>query len=422
MIVFNLDAKPQNDDLRFCVDYSAIIIRSAISIPLLRKNITSGEIEDGLCKINEVKNNKLVVCVNEFWFSNGEKLQPEHIKSSIEFLLKHDNYVKALLEDLNRIVIKGDRVIFLHNKNVKFINLMTNVRFSPFNNNRDFCGKFQIKERCEDCIILESNKYNSKFYNQIKFNFVKNNLEDLDLFKNNKADFTNPTTFPIKLLNKCKQDLKCYKNYIFFNLTFTNRKLLRSEFDDLRKTIYQGISRDVFAKKMFPLLRAVCNFKLNKDTGHTASPLQYNEPIYLTIGYDDFYPNKEICENLKKELSIYNIFLIPKETDFYNRETKYDLQLNLIIPDIIDDSNFYCSKYFELILKISDNVKYENFIKLKKKYLITGEDCYFYGMSKIIDEKYLEIPLYVGNAVYLSKNDHFNFVDLNFEIFDIDKQ
>ena len=421
MIVFNLDARPQNEDLRFCVDYSAKIIRSAISIPLLKKNKFNGKIENGLCNVVELKNNKTILSVNDFWFSNGEKLQPKHIKSSIEFLLENDNHSRMLLVDLNKIIIKNDIIILLHNKNIKFVNLLTNVKFSPFNDNGDFCGKFIIKENKGNYVFLESNKYNSKFSNQIKFNFIKNNLDDIKLYNNKMADFTNPTTFPLMLLDKNQRDLKCYKNYIFFNLTFSNRKLLDVKYRELRETIYKGISRNKFVKDMSPLLRASYNFKMDIEESIITAKLAYHEPIYLTIGYDNFYPNKEICEDLKQQLQDYNIFLILKETDYYNRNTKYDLQLNLTNPDYIDDSFYYCSRYFELLIKLSDYANYKRFKKYKNKYLKTDNSCYFDEMCKIIDNMYLEIPLYVGNAVYLSKNNDFNFVDLNFESFDVDK-
>ena len=142
---------------------------------------------------------------------------------------------------------------------------------------------------------------------------------------------------------------------------------------------------------------------------------RYREPIYLTLGYDSFYPNKEICETIKEDLEKYNIFLDLQETNYYCRNIKYDLQLNLSFPDYFDDTFYYCSKYFELLTKISDIKKYKKINKLKKLFLGTDNQDVFNELQNIIDMLYIEIPIAIGNAVYLSKNKTFNFVDLNFE-------
>ena len=315
MITFNLDAKPQSEDLRLCNDYSAKIIRSAVSIPLLRHNRTDDKIESGLCDIHEIKNNKVVLVVNDFWFDDGEKLQAFHIKESIEHLLKEDCHSRMLLGDLKMICTKKNRIILLHNKNLKFIYSLTNVKFSPFNANGAFCGLYGIKEISNNHILLESNKYNSKHYNLIKFKFIKNNINDVKSYLSGKTDFTNPTTFPLILLEDNKEDLKCYKNYIFFNISFSNRKLLDSKYKDLRESIYKGIHREELVKAMSPLFCATYDFKMNSDCYDIVTTKKYKEPIYLTLGYDEFYPNKEICEFIKRKLEESNIFLILNKTD-----------------------------------------------------------------------------------------------------------
>lgn len=116
MIVFNLDAKPLNQDLRFCDDYSAKIIKSAISIPLLKYNIIKQKIERSLCNVVKMSSTKLVLKVNEFWFDDGEILTPKHIKNTIKYLLQTSNHARTLLFDVKKIRIKSDTIIFHHKK------------------------------------------------------------------------------------------------------------------------------------------------------------------------------------------------------------------------------------------------------------------------------------------------------------------
>ena len=416
MIVFNLDAKPLNQDLRFCDDYSAKIIKSAISIPLLKYNIIKQKIESSLCNVVKMSSTKLVLKVNEFWFDYGEILTPKHIKNTIKYLLQTSNHARTLLFDVKKIRIKSDTIIFHHKKNIKFVYVLTNIMFSPFNDNGSFCGKYKIKEYEKDYIVVESNKFNSHNYNEIKFNFIKNNLEDVQLFNQKLSNFTNPTTFPVQLLTNNRSNINCYKNYIFFNLSFTNRQFLSPKFKALREIIFAGIPREKIIKKLSPLLNSAYNFLLFKTNKPNIPVLRrYREPIYLTLGYDSFYPNKEICETIKEELEKYNIFLDLQETNYYCRNIKYDLQLNLSFPDYFDDTFYYCSKYFELLTKISDIKKYKKINKLKKLFLGTDNQDVFNELQNIIDMLYIEIPIAIGNAVYLSKNKTFNFVDLNFE-------
>lgn len=258
--------------------------------------------------------------------------------------------------------------------------------------------------------------HNSKYYKQIKFNFEKNNIKDVKSYTEGCTDFTNPTTFPLELLDSNKDDLRCYKNFLFFHLTFTNKKLLAPKFKDLRKIIHYGICRECLIANMKPLFEISNDFLLNKRIKKEYSQFEkYKEPIYLTLGYDSFYPNKKICEHIRKDLEKYNIFIKLIETNFYLREIQCDLQLNLSVPDYFDDSFYYCSRYFELLVKLTCNDKFGTFKKCKTKYLKNGNIDIFNKLQQIFDSTYAEIPILIGNAVYLSKNCKFNFVDLDFD-------
>ena len=417
MIVFNLDEKPLSKDLRFCNDYSSQIIKSAISTPILRYNSISKEIEQGLCKILLNKPTITVLGLNNWLFNDGTNVEIEDVKRSIYWLRQNSPRVKYLLEDITKFYIKGNKLIIQHKRNINFLNKFTSHLLSVFNDKIDFSGLFYIKRETKDELVL-ANSPNNRHNVNVKFKFVKNNYEDVELYKKGQTSFTNPTTFPMKMAKECK-DLNVSKNFIFFNLSFVNKKLLNNSCYLLRKTIYNAINRDKIAKKLHPLLNAQYDFKLweSNDTRSTHLIVPYKEPVFLDIGYDDYYPNKIICEDIKKNLEPYNIFLNLVKTNFRNRKNNVDLQLNLLVPDYLSNSYFYCSKYFQLLFQLAKPSQYNKAIKLVKKYEKTGSDKNLNELKNLIDSMFLEIPLFCENAVYLSKNKDFNFVELNYDVF-----
>ena len=416
MIIFNLDAKPQSDDLRVCNDYSARIIKNAIAIPLIKINSINGLIEGGLCNLSTSKTKKTILYVNEFYFSNGQKLLPLHIKNHITWIIKKSTKYKFMLEDLKKIKTKKNMIIFYHRKNINFKFLLTDINFSPFLNKDISCGNFCIRDIKLNYLIVESNKYNNKHKKTIMFNFIYNNYEDVKMFEEGTTDFTNPTTFPVELINNSRNSLHIHENNILLSISFMNRKLLNNEYLNLRKMIFYSINRELITSKFNPMLTPIYNFKDKEKTKIDNSAITKNESnIKLVMGYDNFYPNKEISLIIKEMLEKNNIKIELIETNFYNRDETVDLQLNLTYRDYNHKSFYYLSKYFELLTKLSSPFDYKKIQKLKYKYLKKGDDQSFDQLTKTIDKLYVEIPLFIENAIFLSKYNNFNFNSFNFQ-------
>lgn len=416
MIIFNLDAKPQSYDLRVCNDYSARIIKNAIAIPLIKINSVNNLIEDGLCNLSTSKAKKTILYVNEFYFSNGQKLLPLHIKNYINWIIKKSTKYKFMLEDLKKIKTKKNIIMFYHGKNINFKFLLTDINFSPFLDKDISCGNFCMRDIKPNYLIIESNKYNNKHKKTIMFKFIYNNYEDVKMFEEGATDFTNPTTFPIELINNYKNSLHIQENNVLLSISFMNRKLLNNEHLNLRKMIFYSINRELIANQFDPMLIPIYNFKDKKKTKIDKSAItKIDSNIKLVMGYDNFYPNKEISLIIKEMLEKNNIKLELKETNFYNRDEAVDLQLNLTYRDYNHKSFYYLSKYFELLTKLSSPFDYKKIQKLKYKYLKKGDDQSFDQLTKAIDNLYVEIPLFIENAIFLSKYNSFNFNSFNFQ-------
>lgn len=416
MIIFNLDAKPQSDDLRVCNDYSARIIKNAIAIPLIKINSLNGLIEDGLCNLSTSKAKKTILYVNEYYFSNGQKLLPLHIKNHISWIIKNNTKYKFMLKDLKKIKTKKNMIIFYHRKNINFRFLLTDINFSPFLDKDISCGNFCMRDIKPNYLIIKSNKYNNKHKKTIMFKFIYNNYEDVKMFEEGESDFTNPTTFPVELINNSRNSLHIHENNVLLSISFMNRKLLNSEHLNLRKMIFYSINRKLIANQFNPMLIPIFNFKDKEKTEIGKSAItKIDSNIKLVMGYDNFYPNKEISLIIKEMLEKNNIKLELKETNFYNRDEAVDLQLNLTYRDYNHKSFYYLSKYFELLTKLSSPFDYKKIQKLKYKYLKKGDDQSFDQLTKTIDNLYIEIPLFIENAIFLSKYNNFNFNSFNFQ-------
>lgn len=408
-------------DFRFCNDYISRLIKSAIAIPLLKykKEDQKYVISDGLCNVAKSNSTKSILRVGDWLFSNGDKLKPEDIKLSIQWMINNNNKIKDFLKDLKQIKVKNNEIIFYHNSNIGFLHLLTSNLLSPFKEKNIFCGYFSLSSANNKSIELITNKSNIKVDEKIVFNIIGDNKKDVLLYDNNECDFTNNTTFPIELYKQYKNEVYIDQNYIKFSLSFVNKKLLTKDFDVLREIIFLSIDRNKIAKNFSPLLKPSNDYLLTSENSLDKNISFFNnKPYCLVLGYDDYYPNKQICLYLQKQLRKNNVEIKLIQTDFYTRkDSNIDIQLNLFTPDCLNNEWYYLSTYFGLLLKINNIRLFKKYQKLKKQYLATGNPDRIKEIRLLIDRLFLEIPLFNENSIYLTKYKKFDFNISNFECF-----
>jgi ABC-type oligopeptide transport system substrate-binding subunit len=139
--------------------------------------------------------------------------------------------------------------------------------------------------------------------------------------------------------------------------------------------------------------------------------IKLERQITISVGYDDFYPNKIIAKFIKAQLLKSNIKMNLVKDNYYNPQFNYDMKLSLFFPEYLDDLSFYRSSYNHALLKFINKqipkCLYKKFYRTKQ----------LSETNNLLLDNALIIPLFKMNSVYLATNKTFDFRICNFEIF-----
>ena len=269
-------------------------------------------------------------------------------------------------------------------------------------------GPYYIKEYSNNKILLCRNKfYRQEIYNksakEICFK-LNSNLNELNLFNDKKIDITNHTKSDFKSKNLIKEN-----SNIYINLSFSP-ELLEDKYIYLRKYIMNSIDREkinnIFVNP-FICLYDFINYKKSVKKIKSKYKFPKNE---LTLGYNDFYPNGIIANQIKEQLSKYGIKITLVKNTF-NIKSENDLNLILNYQDYDSIESIFDSPYYNIVL---NNLKY-NF--LLRRYKKTNNYKYIKLLNNLLIKKVIKIPLFKLNSYYL-KNDklkQFNYEELNYK-------
>ena len=235
------------------------------------------------------------------------------------------------------------------------------------------------------------------------------------MFEKNKLDFTSNTSFRHTDLEKYINKIQKYPNFITMSLTFINKDLLHPKYLKLRRTILSSINRTKIADLFNNMFSPTDNYFIdgNKNDLHTSKKNNLNQNI--TIGYDDFYPNKEILDIIKQQLAECGINITLIKDDFYKPKYNYDIKLSLSFPDYIDNSAFYRSAYFNALINFAGKNNLYFKILQNKLYKPKTSMSALKLLNKLLLKHALIIPLFSMNSIYLSNCRLFSFQKLNFE-------
>jgi hypothetical protein len=376
---------------------------------------------------------------NDLYFSNGDNVRPIDYFNTIKIIQSTQTPLKYLFANIKSMVCEGNSLIVELNKpNYSFYMLFSKYNITPIKDNLT-SGPYFIEEVNKKFYLLKRNTYFRNTtphveYEEIKFIKSTDFVHDINLYKKGILDITCNTMFPHWEISRYNKELNIYPNNIFVSLDFIKEDYLSDKYVNLRKAILMSINRTEICQKFCNMFLIANDYFLDnyfeqKDSIYNPNySIHYIKSIYkknnkntISIGYDEFYPNKEILIYIKHYLEYLGLNITLVADDFFNPSYNYDLRLNLNYPDFTDNMAFYTSPYF-LSALYKDSVKFDTYYKIYKSVLNSkaGRDNYINlkKMNQIVLDRAIRIPLFKMNSIYLASNklNNFNFLNLDYSI------
>ena len=397
MIKVAIDHMPLSENPLYANDFISYYIYSLIACPLFKYK--NGKLEKLACENIVLKKNTYCIELKKnLRYSNGKYAS---IKDYYECFIKIMNsitYPKYLLENIKKISLKNDKLIItLKRKDLFFLHKLSYFSFSPFQNKLN-CGQYYIDIVNKDSIILKRNKYFNfnveKQEKNLEFKQYANH-EDIKAFLNNEIQLTNITTFPLEYLKKLKPEIQ--DSNLIFTLKFSPN-LMTKKYKKFRQYIAYIIDKNKINNKLNNVFDIKNDFCLNKEIN---MDINYGKTNYtkitnmqnIKLGYTNFYPNKKIANEIKKQLLQKNIKV---KLYKYNlcKPNDCDIYIDIIFSPFYYDEYLYLSKYFRIV----NGKKYN---KLCNKYEKTRKEKIYKNIIKICYNNANVIPILKSKYIYL---------------------
>jgi hypothetical protein len=315
--IYLVDEFPLEENILKSSDYSSKIIYSFIGRPFLKiMNSKKEFIFSLLCD-----DKKLEIILNDTKYSD---LFEQIFKKIIQYIYKIDQF--------NSIVIRNNLIDYQKNINEIIFN---------FKNIRSLRLFIQILKSYKFNMLLEeSYRIDFKNKNIIKLkNFIKkdtiyfikcrNIFLSLFFFFIGAISETPNIIFGNKLCKLLKKT-KYFKTKesditVFLVSTNTDSRFFNSL--EMRRNIFEALSNEKIIKKYSEVISEPKFIKYSKSN----FKIKKNKDEIVTISYDDYFPNKEICKELKKMIeqeTSYKVKLV--KTDFKKVKNTFDFRLHII--------------------------------------------------------------------------------------------
>ena len=424
MITFSIDTFPLSNNILESNDYSSIVIYSAVCDTLFKYSLSKKEIVKNACDYYEYTNNRknLIIKIrDDLYFFNGNKVTAADYCNTFKEILSSNTHIGIIFKKFFSSVQLLDEMTFQLNnktKNTESYKILS-IYSTACVKEKYTSGPYYIKELKDHYIFLERNKfYRKKMCNESakKLKFVlSDGLKDYNLFIKNKVQITNNTLCDVNKIDQyhyIRED-----NYLFLNLAFSFQ-LMNKKFKKLRNEICSIINRDKILHLLKYKHNANYSFIVNDNCSKKITKKVDNKKIEklnskkpLTLGYNNFYPNKEIAIEIKRQLEEAG-FKINLVENIFNVKNTSDLNIVLNHLEYISSDAMINGSYFSLLLQKSPI--YKMIFKLYNK---THNDYLLRIINKKILKLNFKIPILKMNSYYLKKDIYkrFNYIELNFE-------
>lgn len=424
MITFSIDTMPLSDNILESNDYSSKVIYSSVGDCLFKYNLTTNCIIKNACNSYSYSKNKKLLTIeirDDLYFYNGDKVTSEDYYKTYKCILNSKTHIgfifRRFFKDIK--ILNSNTIQFINrNKNDWSYKILSIYSTCCLKGNYT-SGPYYIEKMEENFTLLKRNRYyRKKIHNkeatEIKF-LLTDGLNDYKLYSDNKVQITNNTMCNVNNIDKynyIKED-----NYIYLNVIFS-LEMMNKNFDEIRNFISKSIQKDRVVKLLNNKYETNDSFIvkfLNNKIKNGKNKFLNIDDLYpkkeLTLGYNNFYPNKKIAVEIKKQLELVGFKIVLVENEF-NINNDCDLNISLNYLEYISADSLINGSYLCVVLE--KHFFYKGILKL---YNMTHNKYLLYLINKRLLTLNYKIPVLKMKGYYLKSADYikFNYVELNYE-------
>lgn len=456
-----IDSYPIEKDINYVNDYTGILVFSPTACPLFIYDSKIRNYKKYACGSyiieNKGKTHKCKLRDDLYW-SDGKKVVTEDYYNSfikiittrreiaffLRNILNYKQFVqkKVDVEQLG-IHISGNILEFeLEKADYIFYKVLSKINFSPIRMDRNekchnqSAGPYYISGTSDDRFVLVKNKFHFNYSktkkNDLTFLLSNSYYKDIERFGLKEIDATCNTSFPFNEIEKYQRNKNyhCSPNNIDILLVFTKKVPI-----ELRRALLHLIDRREIAEKFKKAFIVSGDLTINyqKQTDNIQLDSLYNEKdalkyleefrskynqkqITIDIGYDSFYPNKEILLEISNSLNKYDVLVNVIEDNYYKPDISiYDAKLVLsFIPYFDDVSNYEIIGLFSLMSVLAEKgqilAEYLKLLNLYKTLKNKNEkENIINNLNRIVIDAVGVIPLFKMYNHYLMNSNLKNF-------------
>ncbi len=351
-----IDSLPQTGSIFNCSDYSGLQIHLLSNTPMAE---AAGNF--GFVKSNDAKSIKVTFEKLPFW-NNGEIVSTEDYLRGFDFALSNNPFLKELLlRDLIKSSCQENSILFeFKNPQIFSEQILKAPCFSPIHNNLIGASSsgpwtFSSLNRNNSMNFVKNRYNNNDSLDRLQVQLIKDPEENLECFLRSQIDITADTAFPFFRTDEIKDlGLNPIENSVgllgYFDFS---DKLAQEDAQELRVFISK-IIRQLDTNTLSRGYYMPTSFLINNENTQLNSKIEN-----LTIAYDPYYPNKEICSALAHELERHNITVNLVEDSFERPFQNYDLKFCIMRSLAASHYTSLASLIFSKVIKFNKKLQHE---------------------------------------------------------------
>ena len=393
-------------------DYSAWEIFSLSAFPLTKlTNYKAQPLAASSWKKNEESTFfRFTIKENLFW-SNGDNLQAKDFIRSFKKLLKSKNRFSNLLSDIktqkDEVLINSEKnslIIELQNSNIFFPEILSLLPLSPLHSEDEnlSAGAYYLKSFDNQSLTMSLNPYFPKPDNEFVSNLIFLNCKLMPKFGipdvlNGKYDMSCGTAFPYNYFSKLKDNLEVKSQQMVMLLSLGS---LHREYDsETYHNIHLSLDLTSISKKLHNVLNPIRSYYdlFESPTPYKKNLKQFKAPKKLIFAYEDYFPNKEILNQIINQLkpSSANWEIVPEK--YGSRSADCHLRFEIRQSPLAMPYLFLQSE----ISTLKSSILKDEALSLFRKYKKTGSDEIFLKLKNILAKEKSIFPLFEVPSIRL---------------------
>ena len=394
MANISIDTPFPQRSIHTTTDYSALCIYCQLELNLA-SIINAGRY------FKLLSSKTLILEISNLTWSDGSQITSTQWIAGINFATTYNKLIRSLLALSNiKFIVREQRIIVTYESSLAFVlSTLSIVHLAPLTTNkRLYSGAYEVTSLRRPTSLVRRHLYRGSDPSIIELILMHTPKEHLNAFIRNSIDLTSFTSLSMESITGSKLNDYYYnsKTSLVASFQFSERflKLLSfSQYKNIVKVIY-GTEFSVSANNYWKDISdwTCAEYKKAELSGEIIASKKNQ---FITIVYDDYYPNGIVCRELKNSL-FRNLGIKCRllKDDYFDPHLTFDIRFNI--------NHFFkrdCPLLRNVIAGLSENMDRATITQIsrmeKAKSLI--------GRRDYCSDKYSHLPRFKVIGHYFSR-------------------